>query len=43
MLKRTHVEREKTVRMLQAIVTSSAIAQQFQCHARMIVRLRKRS
>ena len=41
MPKRTHVEREKAIRMLQANVTSSVIAQQFRFHARMIERLRK--
>ena len=42
MPKRTHVEREKAIRMLQANVTPSVIAQQFRCHARMIERLKKR-
>ena len=42
MPKRTHVEREKAIRMLQDIVTPSVIAQQFRCHARVIERLRKR-
>ena len=42
MPKRTHVEREKAIRMLQANVTPSVIAQQFQCRARMIERLRER-
>ena len=42
MQKRTHVEREKATRMLQANVTPSVIAQQFRCHARMIEGLRKR-
>ena len=42
MPKRTHVEREKAKRMLQANVTPLVIAQQFQCHARVIERLRKR-
>ena len=42
MQKLTHVEREKEIRMLQANVTSSVIAKQFRCHARMIERLRKR-
>ena len=42
MSKRTHVEREKAIRMLQANVTSPMIAQQFRCHAKMIGRLRKR-
>ena len=36
MPKRTHVEREKAIRMLQANVTPSVIAHQFRCHARMI-------
>ena len=39
---RTHVEPEKAIRILQANVTPSVIAQQFRCHARMIERLRKR-
>ena len=42
MPKRTHVEPKKAVRMLQANVTPSVIAQQFRCHARMIKHLRKR-
>ena len=42
MPKRTHVERETEIRMLQASMTLSVIAQQFRCHARMIERLRKR-
>ena len=42
MPKRTHVERERAMRMLLANVTPSVIAQQFRCHARMIGRLRKR-
>ena len=42
MQKRTHVEREKAIRMLQANVTPSVKAQQFRCHARMIERLKKR-
>ena len=42
MPKRTHVEREKAIRMLQANVTPSMVAQQFRCHARMIERLRER-
>ena len=42
MPKRTHVEREKAVRMLQANVTPTVIAQQFRCHVRMSERLRKR-
>ena len=42
MPKRTHVEREKVIRMLQANVTPSVIAQQLRCHAMMIERLRKR-
>ena len=42
MPKRTHVAREKAIRMLQAYVTLSVIAQKFRCHARMIERLRKR-
>ena len=42
MLKRTHVEREKAIGMLQANVTRWVIARQFRCHARMIGRLRKR-
>ena len=42
MPKRTHVVREKAVRMLQANVTPPVIAQQFPCHARMIGRLGKR-
>ena len=42
MPKRTHVEREKAIRMLQANVTPSAIAQQFRCHAKMVERLKKR-
>ena len=42
MPKRTHVEREKAIRMLQANVAPSVIAQQFRCHARMIERLMKR-
>ena len=35
MPKRTHDEREKAIRMPQANVTQSVIAQQFRCHARM--------
>ena len=42
MPKRTRVEREKAIRMLQANVTPSVIAQQFRCHERTIKRLRKR-
>ena len=42
MPKRTHVERKKVIRMLQANVTPSVIAQRFRCYARMIERLRKR-
>ena len=42
MPKWTPVEREKAIRMLQANVTPSVIAQQFRCHVRMIERLRKR-
>ena len=42
MQKRTHVECEKAVRMLQANVTKLVIAQQFRCHTKMIERLRKR-
>ena len=42
MPKRTHVERKKAIRMLQANVTPSVIAQPFRCHARMNERLRKR-
>ena len=42
MPKRTHVEREKAIRMLQANVTPPVIAQKFRCHARMIERLRNR-
>ena len=42
MPKQTHIEREKAIRMLQANVTQSVIAQQFRCHAAMIERLRKR-
>ena len=42
MPKRTHVESEKAIRMLQAKVTPSVIAQQFLFHARMIGRLKKR-
>ena len=42
MPKRTHVERENAIRMLQANLTPSVIAQQFRCNARMIERLRKR-
>ena len=42
MPKWTHVEREKVIRMLQANVTPSVIAQQLRCHARMTERLRKR-
>ena len=34
MPKRTHVEREKVIRMLQANVTPSVIAQQFRWHAK---------
>ena len=39
---RTHGEREKAIRMLQANVTRSVIPQQFLCHARLIERLRNR-
>ena len=39
MPKRTHVEHEKAIRELQAYVTPSGMAKQFQCHARMIERL----
>ena len=42
MPKRIHVEREKAIRMLQASLTLSVIAQQFRCHATMIERLRER-
>ena len=42
MPKRTHVECEQAIRMLQANVTPSVIGQQYRCHARMIERLRKR-
>ena len=42
MPKWTHIEREKVIRMLQANVTPSEIAQQFRCHAMMTERLRKR-
>ena len=42
MPKRTHVEREKVIRMLQANVVPSVVAQQFRCPARMIKRHRKR-
>ena len=41
MPKRTHVERDKAIRILQANVTPSMITQQFRCHARTIERLRK--
>ena len=41
MPKRTHVEREKAIRMLQPNVTPSMIAQRLRCHARTIERLRK--
>ena len=41
MPKRPHVEREKAIKMLQANVTPSMIAQHFRCHGRMIERLRK--
>ena len=42
MPKRTHVEHEWAIKMLQANKTPSAIAQHFRCRARMIERLRKR-
>ena len=42
MSKRTHVESEKAIRMLQANVTPSVIAQQFRCHESMSERLKKR-
>ena len=42
MPKRTHVEREKAIRILHANVMPLVIAQQLRCHARMIERLRKR-
>ena len=42
MPKRTHVEREQAIRMLQSNMTPSVIAQLFRCHARMVERLRKR-
>ena len=42
MPKRTHVEREKVIRMLQVHVTPLVIAQQFRRHARMIEQLKKR-
>ena len=42
MPERTHVEREKAIRMLQANVTPSEKAHQFRCHAWTIERLRKR-
>ena len=42
MPKRTHVERERAIRMLQANVTPSVKAQQFRCHAMIIEHLRKR-
>ena len=38
----TPVERERVIGMLQAIVTSSVIAQQFRCYVRTIERLRNR-
>ena len=37
-----HVEREMVIRMSQANVRPSVIAQQFRCHARTIQHLRKR-
>ena len=40
MPKRTYVEREKAIRMVQANVTPSVIAEPFRCHARMIEGLR---
>ena len=42
MPKRTYVEREKAMQMLQADVMPWVKAQHFRCHARMIERLRKR-
>ena len=42
MLKPTHVDREKAIRMLQANVRPLVIAQQFRYHAWTIERLRKR-
>ena len=42
MPKRTHVERIKAIRKVQANMTPSVIDQQFLCHVRMIERLRKR-
>ena len=42
MQKRTHVERVKAIRMIQANMTPLGINQQFRCHARMIESLRKR-
>ena len=42
MSKRTDVDQEKAIKMLKANVTPSVITQQFQCHAMMIERLRKR-
>ena len=42
MQKRTHVEVEKAIRIVQANVTLSVIAQQCRCHERLIERLRKR-
>ena len=42
MPKRTRVEREKAITMLQTNVTPSMIAHQFRCHARIIEHLRKR-
>ena len=43
MPKRTHVEREKVIRMLQANMMPPVITQQFRCHVRMTERLRKHS
>ena len=38
--KTEHVEREKAIRMLQANVAPSVIAQRFRCHGRVTERLR---
>ena len=40
MKKVAHVERERAIGMLQANVTSSVVAKQFQCHVRTIGRLK---
>ena len=42
MPKRTHVVRQKAIRMLQANMTPSLIVQQFRCHTSTIEHMGKR-